>query len=126
VQERYGGEEKIGITGFSGGGNLTYGMLALHPERIRFAVPACANFGGMGWRDAKPVEDGGPPIKILTGEKDPHREFTHGNKAMPGIEPQTDAAVATLTRNGFRHVERVMLPGVGHSACPTEVWDLAD
>ncbi len=126
LRERYGAAEQIGITGFSGGGNLTYAMTALHPARVRFAVPACANFSGLGFRDAKPVEGGGPPVFIVTGEKDPHREFTHGNKEMPGIEPQTDAGVKALEALGFTRVRRTMLPGVGHSSCLGEVWKAAD
>ncbi len=126
AKERFGAAEKIGITGFSGGGNLCYGMTALHPERILFSVPACANWSGMGYRDAVAVTGGGPPVFIVTGEKDPHRDFTHGNKEMPGIEPQTDAAVKALEGLGFTRVRRTMLPGVGHSSCFGEVWKYAD
>jgi dienelactone hydrolase len=126
VAERYGGQRRIGITGFSGGGNLCYGMTIRHPDRIRFSAPACANFSGMGLRDAEPVEDGGPPIHILTGANDPHRDYTHGKKDSPGIEPQTDNAVATLERLGFSNFRRTMLPGVGHSNCAAQVWKFAD
>lgn len=126
LRKRYGAKEKIGITGFSGGGNLTYAMTALHPDRILFSAPACANFAGMGYRDAQPVEDGGPPIQILTGANDPHRDYTHGNKNSPGIEPQTDAAMDALKRLGFKNVRRTMLPGVKHSNCSKQVWDFCD
>jgi dienelactone hydrolase len=126
VAERYGGRKKIGITGFSGGGNLCYGMTIRYPERILFSAPACANFSGMGLRDAEPVEDGGPPIHILTGAKDQHRDYTFGKKDSPGIEPQTDNAVATLERLGFKNFRRTMLPGVGHSNCAAQVWKFGD
>jgi len=126
VKERFGGEEKIGITGFSGGGNLCYGFLFRHPDRVRFAVPACANFAGQGLREAEPVEGGGPPVRVLTGANDPHRDYTFGNKDMPGIEPQTDAAMAAFEKFGFTNVTRTMLPGVGHSSCGKQVWDFAD
>lgn len=126
VTERYGGSEKIGITGFSGGGNLCYGMTIRHPDRILFSAPACANFSGMGLRDAEPVTDGGPPIHILTGANDQHRDYTFGRKDSPGIEPQTDNAVATLERLGFKNFRRTMLPGVGHSNCAAHVWKFAD
>jgi len=125
LKERYGASEKIAITGFSGGGMLCYAMTALYPDRVIVSVPACANFSGAGFQDAKPV-DGGPPVRILTGEKDPHREFTFGNKDSPGIEPQTDRAVAALKELGFKDVTRTMLPGVGHSACAAQVWEAVD
>ncbi|MHC4548238.1 MAG: alpha/beta hydrolase [Planctomycetota bacterium] len=126
LAERYGAEERVGITGFSGGGNLCYAWTAVHPDRIRFAAPACANFGGMGFADAQPVDDGGPPVHILTGANDPHRDYTHGNKNSPGIEPQTDNVMAALERLGFKHVRRTKLPGVGHSNCAERVWKCGD
>ncbi|MHC4134925.1 MAG: hypothetical protein ACYTDU_03035 [Planctomycetota bacterium] len=126
VAERYGGQRKIGITGFSGGGNLCYGMTIRHPDRILFSAPACANFSGMGLQDAEAVADGGPPIHILTGANDPHRDYTHGKKDSPGIEPQTDNAVATLERLGFSNFRRTMLPGVGHGNCAAHVWKFGD
>jgi dienelactone hydrolase len=126
ARERYGAEEKIGITGFSGGGNLCYAMTIGRPGRILFSAPACANFGGQGLSDAKPVEDGGPPIHILTGANDQHRDFTFGKKDSPGIEPQTDNAVKLLERLNFTNFKRTLLPGVGHSACRRQVWEFAD
>jgi len=125
LKERYGASDRFAITGFSGGGNLCYAMTVLHPDRVIVSVPACPNFTGAGFADAKPVE-GGPPVRILTGEKDQHRDFTFGNKDMPGIEPQTDNAVETLKKLGFTDVTRTMLKGVGHSPCTTEVWERVD
>ena len=126
IRERFGGKEKIGITGFSGGGNLCYAMIALHPEQILFAAPACANFSGMGYNRAKPVDGGGPPVHIMTGAQDPHREFTHGNKNSPGIEPQTDSVMKALEALNFTNVKRTLLPGVKHSSCANQVWDFCD
>ena len=126
VQERYGGAGKIGITGFSGGGNLTYCFTMLHPDRVLFAAPACGNFNPGMARGAEPIEGGGPPIHILTGEADPHRDFTHGNKNSPGIEPQSNWAEAKLKELGFTNVRRSMLPGVKHSSCARQVYEFAD
>jgi len=125
LKERYGASERFAITGFSGGGNLCYAMTVLYPDRVIASVPACANFSGAGFSDAKPIE-GGPPVRILTGEKDPHRDFTFGNKDSPGIEPQTDRAVAALKELGFTDLTRTMLKGVAHSACATQVWEAVD
>jgi len=127
VRERFGGEEKIAITGFSGGGNLCYGYTLLHPDRIRFAMPACANFAGLGAADGPKPENGGPPIFVYTGEQDPHREWTHGKVGgVPGIEPQTDRAMKVLEEKGYTRVKREMLPGVKHSSLAAKVWDVAD
>lgn len=126
VKERYGGRDKIAITGFSGGGNLCYGFTLTNPDRVLCAAPACANFSGMGMREAKEPENGGPPIHIMTGANDPHRDFTFGNKNSPGIEPQTDRAEKVLKEKGFQHVKRTMLPGKKHSDLKTEVWQFYD
>jgi dienelactone hydrolase len=126
IAERYGGNDKVVITGFSGGGNLCYGFTLTHPDKVLGAAPACANFSGMGARDAGEPENGGPPVHIMTGEQDPHRDFTHGNKNSPGIEPQTDRAVQVLQEKGFKNVTRTMLPGVKHSALRAQVWEFYD
>ena len=125
LKERYGADDRIAITGFSGGGNLCYAMTVLHPARVIVSAPACANFSGLGFPDAQPVE-GGPPVRILTGAQDEHRDFTFGKKDSPWIEPQTDNAVAALKELGFKDVTRTMLKGVGHSACAKEVWEAVD
>lgn len=125
LRERYGADERFAITGFSGGGNLCYAATVLHPARVIVSAPACANFSGLGFSDAQPVE-GGPPVRILTGAQDEHRDFTFGKKDSPGIEPQTDNAVAALAKLGFKDVTRTMLKGVGHSPCAKEVWEAVD
>ena len=127
VRKRFGGEEKVFVTGFSGGGNWCYGKLLRDPKGVRGAAPACANFSGMGADGAPGAgEGGGPPVHILTGEKDEHREFTFGKKDSPGIEPQTDRAVEVLKSLGYTNVRRTMVKGAGHSALHQEVWKFLD
>jgi hypothetical protein len=127
VRKRFGGEEKVFVTGFSGGGNYCYWKLLHDPAGVRGAVPCCGNFAGYG-ADGAPGAGaaGGPPVRILTGEKDPHREFTFGNRDSPGIEPQTDRACEILKGLGYAHVERIMVKGAGHSALPDQVWKFVD
>ena len=116
VRERYRGEEKISMTGFSGGGLLTYWLLLRRPEMFAAAAPACANFQNDLRGTVTEVPGGGPPILLLVGEKDPHREKVHG-KFSPGIDGQTDLAEAALKERGFTRLERRLLPGLGHDAC---------
>ena len=121
----FGAQEKIAITGFSGGGKLCYGFLLRHPERVAAAAPACPNFlPSIAPGDVK-VKDGGPPVHIFTGALDPHRDLTFG-KTPPGIEEQTDQAMEALKDAGFTNVKRTMLDGVGHIACVEQVWDFVD
>lgn len=116
LREEFGAAPKVCITGFSGGGNLTYQMIFRHPERLAAAAPACANFTRPSYANLKvPAEELGLPILILTGGKDPHRQWTHGKEGVPGIEMQTDAAVKALDAVGFSKVERTLVPELGHS-----------
>ena len=124
LRTRYGAEEKVAITGFSGGGNLCYTMTMQRPERVWAAAPACANFQPGLANGAKPVEGGGPPVHVLTGANDEHKDQVFGQK--PGIEGQSDWAMESFQKLGFTRVKRTMLPGVGHSSCVREVWAFFD
>jgi dienelactone hydrolase len=127
VRDRFGGEDKVFLTGFSGGGNLCYFRLFQFPSKVRGAVPCCANFAGYGADTSLGAGDsGGPPVHILTGEKDEHREFTFGDKNSPGIEPQTDRAMESLRVLGFKNVRRTMVKGAGHSPLQDQVWKFVD
>lgn len=125
LHERFGAKKEIAITGFSGGGNLCYGFTLRHPDRVKCAAPACANFIPSLADGAPTVEGGGPQVHVMTGEKDPHRHLTHG-KSPPGIETQTDWAMEAFKKHGFTNVKRTMLPGVGHSNLVTQVWGFID
>jgi hypothetical protein len=124
LRARYGAEEKIAITGFSGGGNLCYTMAMQRPERVWAAAPACANFQPGLAQGAKPVAGGGPPVHVLTGANDEHKDHVFGKP--PGIEGQSDWALESFKQLGFTRVKRTMLPGVGHSSCVREVWSFFD
>lgn len=124
LRTRFGAAEKVAITGFSGGRNLCYSLTMRFPEKVWAAAPACANFQPGLASGAKPVEGGGPPVHVLTGEKDEHRDHVFGTP--PGIEGQSDWAMQSFEKLAFKNVKRTMLPGVGHSSCVKEVWDFLD
>ncbi|MCE9636232.1 MAG: hypothetical protein K8T90_11070 [Planctomycetes bacterium] len=126
LTERFGADDRAFHTGFSGGGIYTYWRLFQHPDKVRGAAPACGNFGGLGLQGAPGAKDGGPAVLLMTGEKDPHRDFTFGDKNQPGIEPQTNNAQENLTKLGYTNVKRFMFPGVGHSSLHSEFWKFVD
>jgi hypothetical protein len=124
VRKRFGGEEKVFLTGFSGGGKYTYFKLFQDPAHVRGAATACCNFGGDGLEGAPGAgEGGGPPVHLFTGEKDGFKDKV-GNE--PGIEPQTTSARENLDKLGYRHVEYTQVKGSGHSPLPALVWDFVD
>lgn len=120
----YNAQEKVVATGFSGGGNMTYFLTLYRTGQLLASFPACANFNPGMAQNLDPVAESlrGLYIHIFTGEKDPHRDLTHG-KFRPGIEEQTDWAVKALADAGFTSVKRTMLPGVGHAACAKQVME---
>jgi len=120
LRKDWGGGEKLAITGFSGGGNLTYFWTLQHPETLALAVGCCANFGGLGLQGAKPVTGGGPTVLLLTGEKDDFNLEVFGQK--PGIVGQTDSIEGFLKKLGFTNVSRRVVPGAGHSNFAADVW----
>jgi dienelactone hydrolase len=125
VRRRFGGEEKVFLTGFSGGGQYTYWKLFQDPAHVRGAAPACGNFGGAGLERAPGVgPDGGPPVHLFTGEKDPHRDQVFG--VAPGITGQTDRAEENLRKLGYTHVVRTDVKGAGHDSFPVLVWKFVD
>jgi hypothetical protein len=124
VRTRLGGEERVFLTGFSGGGNYCYYKLLMDPAHVRGAAPACANYSGVGITEPPAVgADGGPPVLLMTGANDPHRDHVFGTP--PGIEGQTDRAQERLKELGFAKVRRVQLK-VGHAALHAEVWAFVD
>jgi poly(3-hydroxybutyrate) depolymerase len=64
------------MTGFSGGGILTYHMLLKRPGLIRTAVPVCANYFGHGEFQKSPLTpaESAVPVRIFRGEHDPLQE----------------------------------------------------
>jgi len=124
LSKRFGADEKIFVTGFSGGGNWCYWKLFMDPAHVRGAAPACANFSGYGISTPPGAgEGGGPLVHLMTGAQDPHKDDVFG--AKPGIEGQTDAAEAKLKELGYTKVTRAQLQA-GHSPLHAEVWKFVD
>jgi hypothetical protein len=124
IRKRFGGEEKVFVTGFSGGGQFTYFKLLQDPSHVRGAAPACGNFGGAGAQGAPGAGvGGGPPVHLFTGEKDQYKDHVG---AEPGIEAQTDSAEENLKRLGYTHIERTQVKGAGHDPLHALVWKFVD
>jgi dienelactone hydrolase len=112
LRKEYNAEEKIYITGFSGGGNLTWRMVFGHPDKLHAAAPACPNFAGAGDLSTAPERES-LPVRCFQGDKDEHLNTM--------LEAQWKKAKEIADANGWKDVTREMLPGVGHSPCVKEV-----
>jgi len=113
VRREYAGAEKFFVTGFSGGGNLSFRMTFGHPEKLVASAPACPNFSNPGKVSEAPEREN-LPVKVFQGDKDEYLNM---------LESQWQNAKSEFERSGFKGVSRVMLPGVGHSGCAKEVLD---
>jgi predicted esterase len=111
VRKQYRGGKKFFITGFSGGGNLTWRMIFGHPEKLAAASPTGANFTLSGEISRAP-ERAQLPVKAFQGEKD---------KYLNMLNAQWARAKGLCDQNGYRNVCREMVPGTGHSACVAQV-----
>ena len=103
------------MTGYSGGGFLTYWWLHHRPADLLAAAPASANYWE-GCRGRNPVRapENGPKIHLFTGTLD--------EAGPPRIFPQSDEAVKVLRELGFE-VERSHLSGRDHEMFTDLVFD---
>lgn len=115
VKKDFSGEDRFCITGFSGGGNLTWLFVFEHPDMLLGAAPACGNFATRKYEIPDAPEKEKLPVKAFQGDKD---EYLH---QPPNLEQQWVAAKKLADENGYRNVSREMLPGVGHSGCGDRV-----
>lgn len=125
VQERFNGEARFHMTGFSGGGLLTYWWLLRRPEDLASAVLAGANFHPALASETPLPEGRRAAVNLIVGALDEHREKVLG-KFTPGIDGQTDLAEAALGAADYKSIRRTLLPGVGHSPCAAEVFTFCE
>jgi len=116
VRREFSGQDKFYVTGFSGGGNLSFRMTFAHPDMLVASAPACPNFG-YGGKVSDAPEREALPVMVFQGDKDEYLNM---------LESQWLSAKQLFDRHGFKNVGRTMLPGVGHSGCPKEVQEFFD
>lgn len=116
VKKEFNGEDRIYITGFSGGGNLTWQMVFCHPEMLVAAAPACPNFypHQLSAVSTDPARET-LPVKVFQGDKDGYLESL--------LEPQWNAAKKLADEKGWKNVTREMVPGAGHDTCWKKVLE---
>jgi len=117
VREGMNTEEKIYITGFSGGGMPCYATMIASPELIAAAAPACANY----YLSITPRgRSNNAPVRQFYGDTDPNNAAIGGGR---GLIAQGQEAAGVLSEMGYVVAEPAMMPNVGHSAMAKEVVD---
>lgn len=118
IRRRFSGEDEFFMTGYSGGGFLTYAWILHYPETLRGACLASANYMNYVEGDARSPVGPGCPILVVTGAQDSAGEAR--------IFPQSDEGTAALKRLGFQNVERRHLPNRGHESFYELCFELFD
>jgi dienelactone hydrolase len=119
VREDFNGEEKFFVTGFSGGGNITWHFIFTHPEMLAGAAPASANFSGLRAEVSSSDAKATVPIKVLQGEDD---KFRPADSISP-LDKQWEGAKALLEEHGYKNWTYELVPKTGHSPCKAQVLE---
>jgi predicted esterase len=81
LREQHDVEDRMYLTGHSGGGRLTYQMIFAHPDLLAGAAPECPNFFGLDVRRYQGQFSAAArnfPIHVILGERDHMRQFGRG------------------------------------------------
>lgn len=120
VQEKYNGEDKVYITGFSGGGNLTWFMTFVHPEKVAASAPASANFyPAYQIPPGKDAVRAKLPIQALQGRKDPYLKKIR--KSPIGLNHQWAWARQRAIQAGYKTLYKRQMVKGGHTWAPNKV-----
>jgi len=114
VKNKYGGEDRVFITGHSGGAQLTWAIVFQHPEALAGAAPTCGNYTGRCMTEGNFSNAQGRselPIKGFEGDQD---------HARPGLESQFRTAAALAKEHGYLNISLVTVHG-GHEPFPDVV-----
>lgn len=125
IQQHYNGEEKFFVTGWSGGGNLSWWLTFRHPEKLNSIALSAANYFGFGitYNNSSEQEavvfSTAPdrqnlPIKAFQGEKDP---------SLVGLSKQWEMVQKVAKTHGYNNLSRQVIAGRDHNPFAAEVID---
>jgi hypothetical protein len=109
IRRRFSAEERFFMAGYGSGAFILQFWLQHHAEQLLGALSGSGNYYAvLVESDAKSPADGGCPVLIVTGSKDPSGPIR--------IFPQSDQAAQRLKDIGFTRVERRHLEGRSQEA----------
>jgi poly(3-hydroxybutyrate) depolymerase len=117
VHARFGGDDRVYLTGWEAGGHTVWALLLRHPERYRAVAPVSTNYLGR-WLDTQPVTraTATPPVKILFCGKGCVPE-----NARQGWLTQTQAAISAAHARGFGEIPIEARDGKPHGPLAADV-----
>jgi poly(3-hydroxybutyrate) depolymerase len=86
LEQAFGAQRRVYLTGFSAGGLLVYRMIVRHPDRLAAAVAVCPNFNfwNHDYRSGpESLADRAVPVRLVLGERDPLRRARFGGNFYP-------------------------------------------
>lgn len=114
VQKDYNGEDKFFITGWSGGGNLTWFEIFTHPEKLAGAALAASNFHGRGITTISSAPERiHLPIKAFQGDKDVNYDQ---------LIQQWGDAKKLADANGYQNLSNEIIAGSDHQPFTDQVF----
>ena len=115
VQEKYRGEPKFFLTGFSAGGHVAWQIIFSHPELLAGAVLAAGNYIGRGITTiSRAPERTRLPIIEFQGDADP---------SVVPLTNQWENAQQVARSNGYQNLTRTIVPGASHGPFPEKAMD---
>lgn len=118
VHARFGGDERVYLTGWEAGGHTVWALLLRHPERYRAVAPVSPNYLGR-WLDATPPVPRAaatPPVKILFCGTD-----CVPPNARQALRSQTEAAIEAARARGFAEIPIEVREGTQHGPLAADV-----
>lgn len=123
-----GQRRRVYLTGFSGGGFLTWWMTLRHPESFAGVVPVCPNYAvwAVDRRDASSGKRA-TPIRVISGEKDPLRRTRIGVPLPPlgitlGVLLALAAGMGRLAWLRWQRLKRVVAVELGMALLAAGLW----
>ncbi len=90
------------VTGFSGGGVMSYALVARHPDLVGAAVPVSGAFAEAMWPEERPSAEPPPVVRAIQPELDPQ------------VPPKLAEGVSRYFAERGVDATLELLPGVGH------------
>lgn len=118
VKKRYGGEDRVFLTGWEAGGHPVWTMAFQHPEALRAAAPSCPNYIGRCMESGAFSSDPSRaelPINVFMARDDP--------ACVEGgiLRKQADLASKLAREHGYQKVSMTPVAAKEHGAHPQEI-----
>jgi poly(3-hydroxybutyrate) depolymerase len=117
VRKLFGGEDRYFLTGWEAGGHTVWLMILTHPDALRAAAPAVANYAGRRLESGFSAEASRADLPVTVFQ------VQSGRDVAPGmfVYRQYQQARETAAEHGFQNVSERIIADKPHSPLAEEV-----